>query len=89
MVRLKELYFATQHQAEVLPITFWLHCEISPGGDVSEDEEAAIVEKLMEMLDERGNNVTEEDPTLSAKLSWSCWNEKLKELQTFEKAGKK
>ena len=58
-------------------------------GDVSEDEEAAIVEKLMEKLDERGNNVTEEDPTLSAKLSWSCWNEKLKELQTFEKAGKK
>jgi hypothetical protein len=43
----------------------------------------------MEKLDERGNNVTEEDPTLSAKLSWSCWNEKLKELQTFEKAGKK
>ena len=41
-------------------------------GDVSEDEEAAIVEKLMEKLDERGNNVTEEDPTLSAKLSWSC-----------------
>jgi hypothetical protein len=48
-----------------------LHCENSPDTiiDVSEDEEAAIVERLMESLDERGNNVTEEDPTLSAKRS--------------------